>query len=318
MAMSNKSGDTGDSWHGQVQELSAGRRMLWTGNEDFPFICCEDDLEQVEIPWHWQDKIEVGIVLQGSVEVSVEAERYTLSEGDGYFVNCDALNSCRQITDTPGKCSIRILIFDPAIIGGSDNNVFYDSYVDPIIKNNALKGLFLSKDEPWQKEIIRLAECCIEYCISSDEDIENKIRNTLPQMLFLLASHSTSDMRLISGKEAKDAERIRMMLSYIDEFYREDINVKILADSAEISESEVMRCFHNMLGTTPIQYVKNYRIRKAAELLKVSDDKIVDIAIECGFQDMSYFAKSFREAKGITPTDFRALYKKCDEAESQD
>ena len=69
--------------------------------------------------------------------------------------------------------------------------------------------------------------------------------------------------------------------------------------------SECLRCFHNTIGTTPIQYLKSFRIKKAAELLTNTDLKIVDIGIMCGFQDMSYFAKTFRNIYGCTPSKYR-------------
>ena len=61
-----------------------------------------------------------------------------------------------------------------------------------------------------------------------------------------------------------------------------------------------------MVGTTPIQYVKQLRIQKAAELLASTDQRIADIGAACGFQEMSYFAKTFRELKGRTPSRYRA------------
>ena len=64
-----------------------------------------------------------------------------------------------------------------------------------------------------------------------------------------------------------------------------------------------------MIGTTPIQYTKQLRIQKAVELLESTDQKVADIGALCGFQEMSYFAKSFREIKGCTPSIYRKQYK---------
>ena len=61
-----------------------------------------------------------------------------------------------------------------------------------------------------------------------------------------------------------------------------------------------------MVGTTPIQYVKQLRIQKAAELLASTDQRIADIGAACGFQEMSYFAKTFRTVKGQAPSQYRA------------
>ena len=287
-----------------------GNILLKQENNQIPVEFYERNIERNEIPWHWQEGLEIGIVLSGEIEVSVEAERYFLKEGDGYFINVGALNACRQKPDSSGNCIIRSIVFDPRMEQEMDDNAFYSSYIAPLFSSEAFKGTELSAETPWHKEILRLMTGFWDICIEGKDESYEEAVALISQMIFLLSSHCAAAPRTISPKESRDAERIRMMLSYIDEHYREDLNVSVLSDSAEISESEAMRCFHNMLGTTPIQYVKNYRIRKAAEMLQVSDDKIVDIAIDCGFQDMSYFAKTFRESKGITPTDYREKFKK--------
>ncbi len=61
------------------------------------------------------------------------------------------------------------------------------------------------------------------------------------------------------------------------------------------------------MSISPIQYLREYRLQKAAELLLVTDDKIKTIALNCGFNDMSYFTKSFKEFKGMLPGDYRKI-----------
>ncbi|WP_036609562.1 AraC family transcriptional regulator [Oribacterium sp. P6A1] len=289
--------------------IEKGKILLKQENYEIPVCFYEKNLQRIELPWHWQDSLEICIVNKGQVEVSVEAERYLLNEGEGFFINSGALNACRQLPETSGECLIRSVVFDPRNESEEQESLFFNSYIAPLFSGEAFKGTALMSDVAWHKEILRLAGNLWNSSIEESDADDKAAIATMSQMVFLLSSHSAAEPRVISSKDTRDAERIRVMLSYIDEHYRDDLNVSVLSESAEISESEAMRCFHNMLGTTPIQYVKNYRIRKAAELLQVSDEKIVDIAIDCGFQDMSYFAKTFRESKGITPTDYREKYK---------
>lgn len=64
----------------------------------------------------------------------------------------------------------------------------------------------------------------------------------------------------------------------------------------------------HLLGITPIQYVKQYRIEKAAELLLSTSMKIGEIGADCGFSDTSYFTKTFREIKHCTPREYRQKF----------
>lgn len=66
-----------------------------------------------------------------------------------------------------------------------------------------------------------------------------------------------------------------------------------------------LRCFRATIGTTPIRYLREYRIEQAANRLSNSQASIADIAAACGFQDISYFTKTFREMKGLTPKAYR-------------
>ena len=85
----------------------------------------------------------------------------------------------------------------------------------------------------------------------------------------------------------------------------EEVTTASLAASAMISESECLRCFHKTIGLPPMQYLKQFRIQKAAELLISTEKKIGDIGAECGFLDTSYFTKVFRELRGCTPGEYR-------------
>ena len=63
-----------------------------------------------------------------------------------------------------------------------------------------------------------------------------------------------------------------------------------------------------LLGITPIQYVKQFRVEKAAELLRSTRLKTGEIGLECGFSDGSYFIKTFREIKHCTPREYRIRF----------
>ncbi|MFR3300559.1 MAG: helix-turn-helix transcriptional regulator [Ruminococcus bicirculans (ex Wegman et al. 2014)] len=79
----------------------------------------------------------------------------------------------------------------------------------------------------------------------------------------------------------------------------------LLASAAFVSKSEVLRCFKNITGQSPFEYLKNYRLRNAAYMIKNTSDSINAICGLCGFDDHSYFSKAFKEAYGCSPRDFR-------------
>jgi AraC-like DNA-binding protein len=60
-----------------------------------------------------------------------------------------------------------------------------------------------------------------------------------------------------------------------------------------------------MTTKTPVEYLNTYRIERASGMLLNSGKSVTDIAFSCGFNDLSYFIKTFKSIKGITPAKFR-------------
>ena len=66
-----------------------------------------------------------------------------------------------------------------------------------------------------------------------------------------------------------------------------------------------MKAFKRATGMPFVQYLKHYRLEKAAALLRETDRTILEIAMETGFDNLSYFTRSFKEKYGISPGKFR-------------
>ncbi len=107
------------------------------------------------------------------------------------------------------------------------------------------------------------------------------------------------------GRDHQVQIRIQKMLSYIQEHFTENISLKQLAASAEISRSEAGRCFKKYYAQSPMSYVTLYRLKYAQELLAKSSLTVNEVASQCGFRDSSYFVKVFRKHLGQTPSEYR-------------
>lgn len=84
------------------------------------------------------------------------------------------------------------------------------------------------------------------------------------------------------------------------------VGVEELAQKTNLSISSFKREFTKLYNDSPANYIKTKRLEKAAELLKASDNRITDIAFECGFNDLANFTKSFHEKYKVSPTSYRS------------
>lgn len=282
---------------------SKGRETNPHGTAEFPVACYLDDLTVHGFPWHWHDELEAFIVVEGQAAVSAGSKKYIVKTGDGIFVNAGYLHSG---SNGGGEaCRFHSIVFHPRLVGGGIDSIYWQNYLQPLLKSPSLDGLYLHLEKPWHQEALKAIEAAYQACVQEQEGYEFYVREQLSRIIFLLAKNLPSAQHRPSEKALRDAERIKCMLQYIQENFSENLTLAQIAGSAAISESECLRCFHSIIGTTPLKYVKQFRIQRAAQLLASTSFKIVDIGLQCGFQEMSYFAKTFKSIYGCVPSEYR-------------
>lgn len=280
-----------------------GRELIQHGTKVFPIAFYNDNIKKMPVPWHWHDELEIGVITSGKVRFKIDTEEYLLSEGEGFFVNSGVLHEVWPCEGEEGElCS---MVFHPELIGGSEGSVFWEKYLRPLMENTSFKELMLYPGSDWQQKIINNVLDAWNNGANEPNGYEIEVRNALSKVILLLINNNKNEWIRLSVKELREEARIKKMLQFIQENYQEEITTMQIAASASISESECLRCFKSTIKTTPIQFLKEYRLKKAATLLKTTQQKIVDIGILCGFQDMSYFAKAFRLVYGCTPSEYR-------------
>ena len=95
------------------------------------------------------------------------------------------------------------------------------------------------------------------------------------------------------------------MLSYISEHAAEKLTVADLAALSGFSESYFMSLFRENVGMSCVNYINHCRVQNAAHELEETDHAVMDIAMDNGFSNISYFNLQFKRAFGMTPREFR-------------
>ena len=101
-------------------------------------------------------------------------------------------------------------------------------------------------------------------------------------------------------------ESLRIVLSYIEENYFEDVKINDLSRIAMVNKITLTRQFEKFMGLPPKKYLNKYRISKAKNLLSQTDYRIGEIANAVGFQDPLYFSTAFHSEVGMSPSEYRA------------
>lgn len=112
-----------------------------------------------------------------------------------------------------------------------------------------------------------------------------------------------------TGERLPDKEWVEVMTLYLDNHYTEPLTLEALAEVCHGSPYHLHRIFKKITGITPVDYIQQKRIAAASEYLRNSDQTVGGIALQVGLPNTSYFITLFKKKTGLTPTQFRQLYK---------
>ena len=283
----------------------SGQELTRHGSSSFPAACYQDNLSISPVPWHWHEELEALMVDQGSVKIGCGEYQNILTEGQGVLINSGVLHGCWQHGEIP--CRIHSIVFHPRLIGGSPDSVFYHGYLEPLLRHRIGPCQCLSPEVDWQKTILSSIHTAWNAVREGDYGFEFLVRQQLSEMILLLCRKVPIQSSGPDVRWAQRDQRAKLLLQYIHDHYSEKISVRDISAAASVSESEGLRCFHSVIHLTPNQYLRQYRIQKACELLRSSNDTVAAISAACGFEDVSFFIKSFRQAMGTTPAVYRRL-----------
>ena len=143
--------------------------------------------------------------------------------------------------------------------------------------------------------------------IKNEEDIQLVLTNmeSLQEMeLFILDLLPCIQDRDMEKK--KFSRIVQSAIEYIARHFREkDLSVAQIADYLHFSPDYLNVLFKQETKLTIKQYVNNYRLEKSMAMLEKDFYKVTEIAELCGYDNANYFAKAFRKATGMTPTEYR-------------
>ena len=138
--------------------------------------------------------------------------------------------------------------------------------------------------------------------IENQQDLCTWISRALNEFLELV--YSTAD--------AKKITQIRPAVNYIDANYDKPITLADIAKASFLSVSRLAHVFKEQMGTTLIDYLTHVRIERAKQMLLATDQNCTEICFEVGYNNQSYFTRTFKDLVGMTPRQFRAKNQRLD------
>lgn len=156
---------------------------------------------------------------------------------------------------------------------------------------------------------------------SQREDLREKMMNEMIYMVqnrdatpFHLIGHlylffdllTRSSAPVITSKNAKLRDfYIKEAIAFIEQNFQNDISVEDIAAACGLNRSYFGKIFHDVVGKPPQQFLLNYRMIKATELLKLNQFTIGEISNAVGYQNQLHFSRAFKNIYGVSPREWR-------------
>ena len=273
-------------------------------DKTFPCILSRDDLSEYKngfVNWHKQPTAEISFVTKGAVEVYVLSEKITVSEGSGFVIMPGNFHSVMPSPEAEAAIYFTF-IFHPEVLYGKRGSFFECEYYTPFVQNGAAYFTF-SKDENWGREMFEKAGETEAAWTEPNAEFKLRVQRALQDIWIALYRN------VLLGKEhsktQKDTKKIFEMISYIHAHYAEKFSLTDMAEQLAVSRSECCRFFKRSMLITISDYLTEYRLTQAIQLLENSTMSITEIAMATGFCDASYFIRKFREKLNCSPQKYR-------------
>lgn len=291
----------------QIQINQDQKEMKEHGNFPFPVLVSDEILSRYEsgaFMWHWHPEIEFTLVVSGEMLYRINQSDFHLKSGQALFGNANTLHTGHMLHGL--DCHYISLTFDPKLIYGYEKSLLHTKYVAPLLQNPKLSSICFDLQEAWHHDVID-ALVRIHHLSREKEDFfEMKIQVILHQLWLIILEHYSDLLNDDNYINEKNLDRLKTILSFIQENYAAKISLEDIAGSIHLCKSECCRLFKKHMHESLFDYLLRYRIEKSLPHLMNPDCSITEAAFQVGFADSNYFSKVFRKCMGYTPTKYRS------------
>ncbi len=255
--------------------------------EDFPFIMHPDYLNRSDkFLMHWHENIELLLFTSGRANILCNAVQLHAEQDDLVIIQPYALHSIESVTN---QCEYYCLIIDRKFCHQFGlpvdlwpvQNLIQDHHIRQLYENIISEN---QKQPPYYKAAVRA------YAIQ-----------LLTQLLRMGKSADPAE----SKHNSQQLEMVRKAMSYITLHYAQSVSVEDIARAAGYSKYYFCRIFKEITNRTVVAYLKELRCDRARQLICTGACNVSESAEKCGYHNLSYFTRSYKQVFGILPSEAR-------------
>ena len=273
------------------------------GSMDFPleYHYLDEGHPRYQMPHHWHEEYELLHVLEGTFELTLDGEPFTLRPGDAAFIAAEQLHG-----GIPHGCIYECIVFDLRML--------------------------LKCGDPCKQQLsdIHHHRVSLRAHYPAEDPI---IRHTLPPMFQALRNRSAGCELMTLGcllrffgevycrgaylpacQAPNDGRRVlqlKQVFELIETAYPSPLTLADLASAAHMSPKYFCRVFRATTHRTPVDYLNYYRVEAACDEIAATAKNLTEIALDTGFSTLNYFIRQFKKYKGVTPGQYMGMLRQA-------
>ncbi len=245
---------------------------------------------------HWHKEFEIMRIISGEFDIYLNNIHYHLKTGDIIFINCKYLHR-----GTPHNCEYETILCDLDMMT-KKNYKIYSLYMDPIISSHsAISPMLYPQDTEIYNKVLEL----FSHLRNQSPFYELATMSALFDIFEALYRNNKIEKITTPKKSFIQANTIAQLIRWIDNNHTEHITLKSLAEKTDMTPNYLCKIFKEYTGKTPTEYINTARIENACREIRQGTKSITQIALDNGFNDISYFCKVFKKYKGISAKKYK-------------
>ena len=233
---------------------------------------------------NWHNNIEIQICCEGSGYVILNGARSEIGVGDIVAVNCNTIH----FTGTDDYIKYHCIIIDTDFCRNSGIDCA-DIQFENIFKNRKIEN--------------SITETVETYKNSDDICYKAKLQRLILEILIEMRLHHTESTSL-SKYDTKYFKEVKEAILYIQSNYKKKITLEDLSKAMYIDKYTLSKKFKAFTGITIVDYINDYRCKMALSMIQ-KGEQINSAARNCGFNNISFFTKTFKRHIGNLPSFYK-------------
>jgi AraC family transcriptional activator of pobA len=251
---------------------------------------------------HWHELGELLIVQEGELLLYLGDNAISMRQGDICLVNQYGIHSTRS-----GQAPMRgyVIFFDPSLLLNSKSIHEDERKIEAMISGDRCFYLPNQPSDPIYQEVSSAIHQAIDQMLEAEPGYVLFAKAYLLSFLGYMVRYQERFLPIINPNQRQQRERLDTILQYMEYNYPNKITLKQIAATINVSPYRFCHVFRELTGQSFTQYLVHFRVVKSQEMLIREQKNITEIALNCGFNNISYFNHIFKRTTGYTPGQFR-------------